>query len=650
MSLFDYPRINFEGTVQLNPGTANNDDYAQNYLLQDSYGPHGPTSDYKGHPLALIKSKMVEPHRYGMSDADFIAWVQKVQTFDVVGNPGKTAQTIPAEWNYYGDMGSQSLDISVKGVQAGPDGSAGSLSSLVGAKLTFSGVITDVNSEGSPPATQFFFDQVTLQGGNTTYLSGTPSKGACQWLNFYRNVNLTADAGAGGYVYHVFRKGPNMTVNIPGLDTPDVVGVIFRYYLYRAIPNTKDNDAIAKLYTDGKTNPVTLRIAGTFAPLYATETIFTTPVGRLLVANQATIPTPSNHNNGGGKIALAPGVVFQNGNVISADLVGTFPENYAGDPKNPDPKFDFGPVSLVVSVGSSSVNVGPVPYTDVDRGNRQGWIFDFSANAFVQSALRNPDAVFSLSSDKYGNVLQETSHYFVSNQQGIYTEQGGSGTQFLNQGYEKLEPATVSVYQHGRKLGPQECPPITVWQYRSIPLEAPGDADAIAKIKPGDPIKVDTSQPGDFLFTFSIDSQEEPPKSYLDFANPPYITNYPAISLRILPNTVDFRQYYVDPQAEEPIGNERLTFDVVYHHVLRTYYLLYPAMNRIFALNDESAVESKAQGILQVTETSQWMSTGYMPRTRDMSQSRRTLLRAWCRKVLLTEVASQASAKHSRKY
>ena len=29
MSLFDYPRINFKGTIQLNPGTANNDDFGQ---------------------------------------------------------------------------------------------------------------------------------------------------------------------------------------------------------------------------------------------------------------------------------------------------------------------------------------------------------------------------------------------------------------------------------------------------------------------------------------------------------------------------------------------------------------------------------------------------------------------------------------------
>ena len=184
MSLFDYPRINFVGTIQLDPGTANNDDYAATYT-------------YKGQPLGLIDSKRVEPRTYGMSDADFIAWVQQVQTVDVAGCPGQTKPAIPAEWNYYGGMDSSPLSVSVAGVQAGHTTVP---SNLIGAALTFSGVITDVNSEGSPPSTQFFFDNITLAAGGTTFLSGAPSKGACQWLNFYRNVNLTADAGAGGYV------------------------------------------------------------------------------------------------------------------------------------------------------------------------------------------------------------------------------------------------------------------------------------------------------------------------------------------------------------------------------------------------------------------------------------------------------------------
>src|SRR2546427_7901619 len=96
------------------------------------------------------------------------------------------------------------------------------LCALLGAALNFSGgTITDVNSEGSPPATQFFIDSLTLQNGTTTFLQGTAPKGACQWLNFYRNVNLPADGGAGGYVYHVIRKSDGRTsIQPPGVDGP----------------------------------------------------------------------------------------------------------------------------------------------------------------------------------------------------------------------------------------------------------------------------------------------------------------------------------------------------------------------------------------------------------------------------------------------
>ena len=104
--------------------------------------------------------------------------------------------------------------------------------------------------------------------------------------------------------------------------------------------------------------------------------------------------------------------------------------------------------------------------------------------------------------------------------------------------------------------------------------------------------------------------------------NPPFITNAPSISLRILPNDEDFSQYYVDPNAEDPVGNDLLTFDVLYEKVLRTYYLLYPVMIPYVRLNSEEDVRNNANAILQTTERSIWMSIGYMPRTRDMSSSR----------------------------
>ena len=648
MSIFDFPRINFKGTIQLNPGTANNDDYAGTYNLPDSWGP------FAGETLALIDSKTVQARTFGMSDDAFMAWVQKLQTFAVAGQPGQTARTIPAEWNYYGGMEMTVVEAKVIGVQTGcgeiysEQNDSVPLTGLLGADLNFlNGHITDVNSEGSPPATQFFIDTLTLAKADQQFINSSTSKGACQWLNFYRNVNLTADGGAGGYVYHVMRKSQAGTIiDIPGFEDPNVAGAILRYYLFNfENPNTPEQ--IEELYKQQKANPGTLEIVGTIAPLYADENIVTTPTGRLLLCNQPQIPTPAgSQNNSGitnayGLIALAPAVLQVIDNIVSADFVGTFPDYYQTESQPANPKYDFGDLSLVVYSGQNTAVVGPVEYANTDQGDQQGWIFDFdiSANAAAQQVLRDPEAKFKLVHSLLGIVLDETDYYFVSNQQGIYAEQFESGSLFLNQG--TTEPMTVSVFRLGEELSADLCPPITVWQYRSIPLQEPGNALAIStNHRPGQPIIVDTSQPGNFLMTFSINDDANPPpgnyppKSYRTFMNPPFITNAPSISLRILPNDEDFSQYYVDPDAADPVGNELLTFDVLYEKVLRTYYLLYPVMIPYVQLNSEKSVRENAQGILQTTDPAKWMTIDYMPRTRDMSSSRLNLLRAWCRKVL----------------
>ena len=661
MSIFHFPRINFKGTIQLNPGTANNDDYAGAVVLPSSWGP------FAGETLALIDSKTVQPRTYGMSDDDFRAWVQTQQTFDVVATPGVTQQIIPAEWNYYGGMEMTIVTAKVIGVQAGPgeiysqtNGKA-PLADLIGADLSFSGGhITDVNSEGSPPATQFFIDGLTLTKDGTTLINGSPSKGACQWLNFYRNVNLTEDGGAGGYVYHVMRKSQAGTIiDIPGFDDANVVGAILRYYLFRPMESATTNEQIEALYQQQANNPATLEIVGTIAPLYADERIFTTPTGRLMVCNQTQIPTPpgSENNGSNGLIALAPAVLQVADNIVSADFVGTFPDYYQPTadpvPDHVNDKYDFGAVSLVVSAGTNSAPIGTVDYTNTAQGDQHGWVLDFdiSSNALAQRVLQDPDASFQLVHATLGVILKETDYYFVSNQQGIYAEQFGSGAEFLNQG--TLEPATVSVFRLGLELSAYQCPPITVWQYRSIPLQDPGNALAIStNLKPGQPIIVDSSQPGNFLFTFFIYDDANPvafpPKSYSTFMNPPYVTNAPSISLRILPNGEDFSQYYVDPDAADPVGNDLLTFDVLYQKVLRTYYLLYPVMIPFVRLNSEVDVARKAAAILQTTDPAIWMSVDYMPRTRDMSASRTRLLRAWCRKVQSRRAGSKKHRQQER--
>jgi hypothetical protein len=206
----------------------------------------------------------------------------------------------------------------------------------------------------------------------------------------------------------------------------------------------------------------------------------------------------------------------------------------------------------------NSAVIGAVDYANTTQGDQRGWVLDFdiSANAGAQKVLQDPNASFQLVHPALGTILDETDYYFVSNQQAIYAEQLGDGSQFLNQG--ALEPATISVFRRGLELSAYECPPVTVWQYRSIPLQDPGNAVSISSdLKPGQPIVVDTSQPGNFLFTFSVNEDPNPsptfpPPSYSVFMNPPYVTNAPSISLRILPNDEDFSRYYVDPGAEDP--------------------------------------------------------------------------------------------------
>ena len=75
MSVFSFPRINVKGLLSVNVGTGNNDDYAPSLVFPQG----GP---YAGQPLRLADSVNVRPITYGMSDADWIRWVQEPHPFD----------------------------------------------------------------------------------------------------------------------------------------------------------------------------------------------------------------------------------------------------------------------------------------------------------------------------------------------------------------------------------------------------------------------------------------------------------------------------------------------------------------------------------------------------------------------------------------
>lgn len=652
MAVFDLPRVNFSGMLRLNPGTANNEDYAQP-------GP-GQALMPDGEPMGLLATGPVDVREFGMTDAEFVDWIQRPHVFatpSAVGQPPPPSPPIfPAEWNYYGDMSSMTLDVVVTGVQTRRghvvvrDDPDEPLSAVLGATLSFNGVTTDINPEGSPPATQFFVDDVRLAKAGTSFLrGGSTSKGVGLWINFFRNVALQYDDGSGTYVQHVIR---DCEVVPPGFEGAD--GVVMRYALSLPLlddPTTDDPSVLRQYYRDRRSNPKTLDIVGTLAPYHAGEPI-AMPPGRQLISRSQNISTPTKANNGGGQVALAPAVAAQHDGWLSIDVVGTFPEQHTGTGRD-NPKYDFGDVGLYVVAGDDAVRVGTLPYADTVAGDQCGWIFDFDltdpAAGRAAELLATGDGVLELRSASFDTVLREVEYYVVTDQLAAYAEQHGDGGLFVSQG--SAEPVTIGVYHRGARLSPDECPPVSMWQYRSTPIQDPGTAMLRTSALPIDePIDVSTADACTYLLTFLVEGETNPPAplfppaSYADFAYPPEfaVTWAPQISIRVLPNT-DYSRYFVDPDADEPVGNEALTWELVYDEVLRTYALLYPAMNNKFRLDDPVAMTEFAAYVIAATDPDRWHSTRYMPPTRDLSASRRRLLQAWCRKRL-DEVHAEASA------
>jgi hypothetical protein len=676
MSVFSFPRLHFKGLLVVNVGTANNDDYSGSY--------------YQGQPLRLADSILVQPIDYGMDDATFLAWAQESQpvspapqgskhrTFLNKGD-GRAPQAqqkylIPGEWNYYGDMGLTMQDVKLISVQTGPDQFTPNHPYL-GAQLSFNnrpgptggstGMLIDINPEGVP-CSQVFADFLTLTGNDgSAIFTGKPSKAVTRWINFQRNARLSGPNGAAAYfccaVPAAALQGQPILEFMSRPGAPPLAGIVFRYYMFRSMQpiNTfKYADAewrakIEALYRNGQSgqndystyiNPTYCQLSGTVAPWYGGE-MQSVATGRYLAPTGKTIPVPPPPpGQSGGNFppfSLAPAVfqVDPSSQLASIDFIGTFPDQYQKNDQNPydpqqtdnNPKMDFEAVTLKLRIGGQDLVVQNIPYTNTAQGDNQGWIFDVPLPGLTPQQIE--EGAFVLTSSKYGDLLLEQDYFIASDQSCIFGEQHGSSTLFMNESATEGN-ATIRVFRKGQELTPQGSPEITVWQYAQVPNQDQNNFKAsklMSNYRPGTPLQVDTAQPGVFLFIFLI-KDAPAPKDAAEVD----LMNTPMINLRILPNNKDYSEYYQNPNVPEPVGNDKLTFEVIFREVLRNYYLLYLGMNAVIPLNDPEQWDDAemARRMLQHTQKSWFASYGYMPRTRDLSETRRTLLHAWARKYL----------------
>jgi hypothetical protein len=249
MSQFDFPRINFHGSVLFDVGTANNGRFDPLQVYdQAKASPIIPP--YVNITPSLLQT--VESAGYTVVDGKYveISTINTPELFDQwclqtlgtspldksywdlynlvpITNSGGVSNNMlgagwiqPGYWNYYGDMSVFAESVQVTGVQL-PDGQGGvatytpsnsqgcpqGLEQLLGSSFSFhqdfyypnsktSAMFCDVDSIGQS-CTQLFIGKAGLYNPDNstqkTYFSGKPCKATFNWLGLCKVLNWYAD-------------------------------------------------------------------------------------------------------------------------------------------------------------------------------------------------------------------------------------------------------------------------------------------------------------------------------------------------------------------------------------------------------------------------------------------------------------------------
>jgi hypothetical protein len=673
MSYFDFPRMNFSGTISINVGTVNNDDYSGDTIAS------GPGN---GQLLRLSDSVNVQPITFGLNDDDFIAWSQT--PVSVQGSPNKI---IPGEWNYYGDMSVTFQDVNIVGVNLLNGTLQTSGNPLIGANLSFNNdagrttaLIYDINPE-DVPSSVIFADVMALRDadGNNLF-QGNPSKGDTRWINFFRNASLTASAGASGVFQHVIPianfsdPGVQSVLRNLGMDVtklpPGLKGFVVRYSIYKVLPpirranyasNDLYNQALIDMYNQpypDNQNPAISSVSGTIGLWFEGEMKSIT-MGRYLVpvpalpvnppAHQANCFSTGNYtnNNGNGYFTLGPAVInlyIQEGR-ITLDISNTFPEVYQSATANP--KLAFAPFNNSTGIMLAFIPAGetnPVTIRNLDYSNtssyiRQGGLIDFtgiSRGAMYAIEKGRLVIAFTPYTGSASILLTESEYMIASDQADVFAEQGQTENLYRSDGPDKI-PCTINVYRYGNPITTPVT--LTIQEAQTTPNQDDKltGKKATVIITPQNnnkfPLSLNAAQRGCMLYRIAVNDYPAATQtpmpcnpisdySYLTLATDFYV------NLRVLP-TDDFSAYI----TSEGVAIQSIPWDYLYTNVLRYYNLILPAMG-LHVPFDEVVWQNMAAKIYERVAVSNWGSVTYMPRTRDLSKTRMQLIQAWCRQYM----------------
>ncbi|MBI5768072.1 MAG: hypothetical protein HZA93_09770 [Verrucomicrobia bacterium] len=725
MSYLTPPRLTFSGTSYANASTANNNDIANVYDI-DNMVLNPSMALMSGGVIGLNQPNLTAPFAWQGSDSNpaLRTWLMGLmQTTDPSNPVDGVGVAQMAHWNYYGDYNTYFPAAAVTNavMATGPAAASDSINGLQVELLgdvfygrRRGGVLVDIDPYALVTS-QIFSGRFQLsynvsKGVSVPVLiADKPTIAYSYFINPHKNLNPSCTGFEA--VSAVFQFGlPIESLQFPAADgfassalaelreqAQAARGLMVRYCLYDAIFKISAPELNAQ-FGQGTyvSNPYVGRVLGTIG-LWNQGELASAPPGRKLrvqtpyaytppppdltpdehAAKQARMGSVAKYR---GKtrpaatgdspptkpatLGVALAAVDPVNAIVSLDCVSTFPEAST----TTRAKFDLGPISLVLLYGTPQVSVviGPVPYDQATYESGGGMV-DISYADNPQLATINANLAtgqLALYSSNYGfNLLTETPGADAqTDNRGLYFDcqiAQGTGTgaipgtaqltlQVLQHGVPPAAPMTLNLeyWMCSKTFVNPDKPQVPVTTpYFSVAGATPtaptpytlGYLAGMGIVAPPGNITVLTDQvqvpaggqltlnltalnPGVSILRFVDPSIQPPPPPNFGWDNCDYAT------IRILP----FNDYRGCTDAQ--INNWRFIYD----NFFGFYSVLYPVMSNVVpwgpddAPNNPEDVKNFAAQMLMLTDPQMWMSTVYMPITRDLSGGKRELLRRWC--------------------
>ena len=374
--------------------------------------------------------------------------------------------------------------------------------------------------------------------------------------------------------------------------------------------------------------------------------MYTDPQGN----NQASVPGASLPWTPGLPSLVGNAVALVQPNVISLDLVNSFPKYNFRNPYGPQPgsqgfnapttKASLGAVELAVipAAGGNPITIAPIDY---GLGNYAayadfGGIVDLPYNPQLAPTIATGTLVVQGSAGSLNSLiplLQEDTIRVVTDDRAVYwlpNSTNSVGLKVYDRGGPTTADTTIYLHEYFNVILPKGTVPDTVRPNQTVQQDTRGllQVPTPITIPAGQgfadwfPVQLTAVDTGATIVAFQ--TQPTP----FGQGNQGNITGVPCWSFA----TYTSARIFTDDDFSHLYQNPPLKWHDVYENVLRFYYLVYAAMSTFIPLNKEDAIVSHGALIQQRLNTPDqpgFWNTYNMPVTRTMSPAKIKLLLAF---------------------